>query len=68
MPASLKQNFIDSEGKPAQCFILRILSSSIALIILPSFIRQADESPWYAFKPSMYKLVSLLISLIEIYE
>ena len=48
---NFKQAFIDSIGKPAQCLILLILSSSIAKIISPFFIMHALESPWYIFNP-----------------
>ena len=63
--ASLRQNFIDSEGNPAQCLILLIRSSSIAHNITPSLSKQADESPWYAFIPKIY-IYNLLIFLINI--
>ena len=44
-PLSLRQNFIDSVGKPAQCFIRVKRSSSAADLSAPSTITQAEESP-----------------------
>ena len=37
---------IDKTGKPAQCFVLLILSSSKATNIFPSNNKQAEESAW----------------------
>ena len=50
-PASLRQYRIDSEGKPAQCFIRRKRSSSTAATNSPSTYSAADESPWNALIP-----------------
>src|SRR5438094_6422500 len=60
-PPISKHDRIDSAGKPAQCLILRNRSSSIAAMSLPSCIRTAETSPWYAFSPkiSIFNMNSL---------
>ena len=62
--ASARQYRMDSEGKPAQCLMRRNRSSSAAASITPSRNKHAEESPWKAFRPSMYMWVLYVITCL----
>ena len=47
----IKHHLIDSYGKPEQCLILVILSSSQAFKTLPFFKSDDEASAWNAFIP-----------------
>jgi len=52
-PASRRQQAMDSEGNPAQCFTRLNRSSSAAATSAPLRMSAAEESPWNALSPSM---------------